>query len=78
MHRTIVKNPQNMPPLTEAASQMGNQHLPDSAFIADQLYQLIDSILFQQVFRPLLLQRQSGIQERQTRTLSASDLGLPC
>lgn len=57
---------------------MGNQHLPDSAFIADQLYQLIDSILFQQVFRPLLLQRQSGIQERQTRTLSASNLGFPC
>ncbi len=48
--RTIVKNPRICRPRRKLR-QGKNQHLPDSAFIADQLYQLIDSILFQQVFR---------------------------
>ena len=33
--------------LAEAAAKMGDQHLSDRGFIADQLHQLIDAILFQ-------------------------------
>ncbi|MDU1427452.1 MAG: hypothetical protein E6921_21800 [Klebsiella michiganensis] len=56
---------------------MGNQHLPDGGFIAHQLYQLIDSVLLQQIFRPLLLQRETGIEKSEPGTLAASGLRLP-
>lgn len=49
----------------KAAAQMRNQHLSHGCFIADQLHQLINAILFQQVFRPLLLERQPGVEKGQ-------------
>lgn len=64
-HRPVVENAQNMPPLSEAAAQMRDQHLTNRGLIAHQLDQLIDTILFQQILGPLLLQRQAGIQESQ-------------
>jgi hypothetical protein len=60
---------------------MGNQHLPDGGFIANQLHQLIDSVLIQQIFRPLLLQGETGIEkerrERLPRPASASQVSQP-
>ena len=54
-----------MPTLTKAAAEVGNQHLPYGRFVTDQLHQLIDAILFQQVFCALLLERQPGVEECQ-------------
>ncbi|VED54124.1 Uncharacterised protein [Raoultella terrigena] len=54
-----------MPPLAKAPSEVGDQHLAHGGLIADQLHQLIDAILLQQIFRPLLLQRQAGVEESQ-------------
>ena len=56
---------------------MGNQHLPDGGFIANQLHQLIDSVLIQQIFRPLLLQGETGIEKREAGALAAPGLRLP-
>ena len=56
---------------------MGNQHLAHGGFVAHQLYQLIDAVLLQQVFRTLLLQRQPGIEESQPRAFAASRLRFP-
>lgn len=79
--RTIVEHAQDVPPSAEAAAQMRNQHLPHSRFVANQLHQLIDTILLQQVFRPLLLKRQPGIEnvrrERLPRPTSASHVSQP-
>jgi hypothetical protein len=61
---------------------MGNQHLAHGGFVAHQLYQLIDAVLLEQIFRALLLQRQPGIEkvsrERLPRPASASQLNQPC
>ncbi|MNZ84501.1 hypothetical protein D3C78_1032610 [compost metagenome] len=59
----IVEHPQDVFPLTKAASQLGQQHLAHHVFIADQLHQLIDTVLLQQFLRPLLLQCQTGVVE---------------
>ena len=77
MHRAIVKHPQNVPPLTEAAAKMRHQHLAHRRLIADQLYQLINPILLEQIFRALLLKRQAGIKESQLRALAAPGFRLP-
>ena len=66
-----------MPTLAKAATQMGDQHLPYGRFITDQLHQLIDAILFQQVFCALLLERQPGVEECQALAFTASNLGFP-
>ena len=49
-----------MSALTKAAPEMGNQHLAHGGFVAHQLYQLIDAVLLQQVFRTLL----HGVEQR--------------
>ena len=66
-----------MSALTKAAPEMGNQHLAHGGFVANQLYQLIDAVLLEQIFRALLLQRQPGIEEGQPRTFAASRLRFP-
>ena len=66
-----------MPPLAEAAPEMRDQHLTDGGFIADQLHQLIDAILFKQIFGTLLLQGEAGIEKGQPRAFSAASLRLP-
>ncbi|MOA43305.1 hypothetical protein D3C78_1654440 [compost metagenome] len=45
--------------------------------IADQLHQLIDTILLQQILGALLLQGKSRIEERQARAFTAPGFGLP-
>lgn len=47
LHRPIVEHAQDVAPLAEAAAKMGDQHLSDRGFIANQLHQLIDAILLQ-------------------------------
>ena len=75
--RTIVENAQDVPPLAEGTPQMRNQHLPHSRFVANQLHQLIDTILLQQVLCSLLLKRQPGVEECQTRAFTAPDFRFP-
>ncbi len=59
----VVEHPQDVFTLAEAAPQLRQQHLAHHVFVAHQLHQLIDAILFQQLLGPLLLQRQAGVVE---------------
>jgi len=63
--------------LTEAAPELGQQHLTHQGFVADQLYQLINAVLFQQLFSALLLECQPGIQKFQRGSFAASGLCIP-
>lgn len=78
MHRTIIENAHDVSTLAKAAAKVGDQHLPDGRFVTDQLHQLIDTILFQQVFCALLLECQPGIEECQARAFSSPYFGFPC
>lgn len=51
---------------------MGNQHLAHGGFVANQLYQLIDAVLLEQIFRALLLQHLANRGSAQAFTASAS------
>ncbi|MNZ80882.1 hypothetical protein D3C78_995340 [compost metagenome] len=73
----VIEHAQDVFTLTKAAAQLGQQHLPHHIFIADQLHQLIDTILLQQLLGTLLLQRQTGIVKGQLRTLAAPRFCLP-
>jgi hypothetical protein len=52
-----------MPPLAEAAPEMGDKHLSHRSFIANNLHQLINTILFEKILSPLLLERKAGVQK---------------
>ena len=77
MHGTIIENAHDVPPLAKTAPQVRNQHLSYGRFVTDQLHQLIDAILFQQVFCPLLLECQPGIEESQARAFTSPNFGFP-
>ncbi len=64
-------------PLAETAAKMRDQHLPDRVFIAHQLHQLVDAIVLQQLFRPLLLQCQSGVMEAEPGAFTPPGFRLP-
>ena len=63
--------------LTETAAELGKQHLAHQGFVADQLYQLINTILLQQLFGALLLECEAGIQKFQRGTFAASGFCIP-
>ncbi len=66
-----------MSALAEAAAQMGDQHLAYRSLITYQLHQLIDTILLQQIFCPLLLQCEASVEKGESGTLAAPGFGFP-
>ncbi len=63
--RPAVKHAQNMFVLTEAAAEMGADHLANLRLVADQLHQ--------QIFGALLLQRETSVATRPARSASRPD-----